>query len=137
METAISLTSYLFAGIWFYAFASKWVNNSRFRYAMLNQAFPEWVGRILIWLLPFIELGTALLLIFKSTRLVGMYLSFVLVLTFTLYMAGAVLEFYERTPDPGMGLFKKMKWEKHLRINAVLLYLLFIVIFIMQYLETT
>ncbi|MNV94923.1 hypothetical protein D3C71_1897640 [compost metagenome] len=76
-----------------------------------------WIGKILVWMLPVVELAIVALLLFQKTQILGMYASFILMLLFTLYVGGAVYNIYERTPCACGGLFKRLGWEKHFRVN--------------------
>jgi len=106
--------------LWTYSSVSKLTEFGKFKQAMLTQVFPRWVGHLLIYLLPVIELSLAGLLLFKETRYYGMYASFFLMLLFTLYVGGAVLHIYSKYPCACGGLFNRLGWAKHFIVNIVL-----------------
>jgi len=106
--------------LWAYAAFSKLLNFHRFKQAMLTQVFPRWVGKILIYILPLIELGFIILLLIPKTRLLGMYASLFLMASFTIYVGGVVFQFYERYPCACGGLFVRMGWYKHFKLNVLL-----------------
>jgi len=106
--------------LWAYAAFSKLFNLTEFKQAMSVQVFPVWLGKILTLLLPLSELALVVLLIIPSSRLTGMYASFFLMGIFTLYISGAVLKIYERTPCACGGLFARLSWQTHLKLNILL-----------------
>lgn len=113
----VIIVSILLIIMWAYAAVSKLVALQDFKQALATQVFPVWIGKILVWVLPVAELGIAGLLLFKKTQLLGMYASFGLMLLFTLYVGGAVYNIYERYPCACGGLFAKLGWKKHFRLN--------------------
>lgn len=106
--------------LWAYSAISKFRDLPRFRRGLRSQAFPKWVGDILFWTLPVTELTQIILLWLPDTRLLGMYLSALLMLTFTIYIGGAVYGFYDRYPCPCGGIFRGMRWNTHLKVNFIL-----------------
>ncbi|HEY0177707.1 MAG TPA: MauE/DoxX family redox-associated membrane protein [Pedobacter sp.] len=116
----IILTSGLLIILWAYASFSKLSDLTKFRHAMMTQVFPKWIGKILIVAVPLSEIIIIALLLFKSTRLIGMYASLFLMVAFTLYVGGAVFGLYERKPCACGGLFGRLGWNKHFKVNIVL-----------------
>lgn len=106
--------------LWVYSALSKLCYMTAFKHAMMSQVFPKWAGRILIYTLPATELAVAALLIFNKTRLFAMYASFFMMFAFTLYIAGAVFKFYSRYPCACGGLFSRLGWKKHFKVNIFL-----------------
>jgi len=76
---------------------------------------------ILIWLLPFTELGAATLLMFAQTRKSGLFLSFFLMLGFTVYVALAVIGYWEDIPCSCGGVLNRLGWKDHLWFNLFFL----------------
>lgn len=103
--------------LWAYSSISKLMYMQAFRHAMLIQVFPKWIGKILTYVLPVVELAMVLLLIFNRTRLFGMYASLFLMGLFTLYVGGAVFKFYDRSPCACGGLFGRLGWRRHFKVN--------------------
>ncbi|SHG64876.1 MauE/DoxX family redox-associated membrane protein [Pedobacter caeni] len=106
--------------LWAYSSISKFRDLSRFRRGLKNQVFPKWMGEILFWTLPVTELMLIMLLWLPDTRLLGMYISAFLMLSFTIYVGGAVYGFYDRYPCPCGGIFRGMRWNTHLKVNFIL-----------------
>lgn len=115
----IIITVFLVA-LWAYASLSKILNLAEFKQAMALQVFPDWFGKMLIILVPLAELILIGLLLVPASRLLGMYGSFFMMSAFTMYIAGALLHLYERTPCACGGLFARLGWRAHLRLNIVL-----------------
>ena len=116
----IIIVSGLLSILWIYSSLSKLIAMQRFKQAMLTQVFPRWMGKILTYLLPVGELAIVGLLVFDQTRLLGMYVSFFLMGLFTLYVGGAVFHIYERYPCACGGLFGRLGWRKHFKVNICL-----------------
>jgi hypothetical protein len=106
--------------LWAYVSFPKFLNMKRFRYVMLSQVIPKWLANILYVLLPVFEIGVMFLLLFDKTRLLGMYVSFLLMLIFTIYIGGAAFNFYKLHLCPCGKLFSKLSWKKHFLVNLVL-----------------
>jgi len=106
--------------LWAYASLSKLFNFNKFKHAMSIQVFPPWIGQIMTYLVPTVELVIVALLLITQTRLLGMYASMFLMALFTIYVGGAVFKIYERTPCACGGLFARMKWNRHFKVNIIL-----------------
>lgn len=106
--------------LWAYSSISKFLDLPRFRRGLKSQVFPKWMGEVLFWTLPATELILIALLWLPDTRLFGMYLSALLMLSFTIYIGGAVYGFYDRYPCPCGGIFRGMRWNNHLKVNFIL-----------------
>jgi putative oxidoreductase len=118
----IDITVFLLVLLWFYTASSKLIDFHRFRAQMHNQTIPKTLADILIYTLPTIEIGTALLLLFKKTRLAGLYLSATLMLLFTGYIGLILMNYFGRVPCSCGGVLQIMNWPTHFIFN--LFYLL-------------
>jgi len=106
--------------LWGYTALSKLFSFNKFKHAMKIQVFPRWMGKILVYVLPTIELALVVLLVIPETRLIGMYASLFLMVLFTLYVGGAVFHIYDRNPCACGGLFNRLGWYKHFKVNIIL-----------------
>lgn len=108
--------------IWLYSYVafSKWFAFRRFVHDMHNQPFPRWVADILVWGLPLLELGIALLLFFPKSVLWGFRLSMVLMGAFTGYVGAVLLGMFNRIPCACGGFLSGLGWGQHLAVNLVL-----------------
>ena len=104
-----------------YAALSKLFSFSAFRAQMQVQPFPLPVAQALAILLPFLELLAASLLIFKRTAIIGLWLSFALMLEFTGYAGLALLHFWGHVPCSCGGILGKLPWGPHLALNSLFL----------------
>ncbi len=95
-----------------------------FHSTLLRQPIPEWWAGILFWLLPLLELLTAVLIAWRKNRRrihQGMWLSTLLMLGFTLFILFGVLGWYEKRPCGCGSVISGLSWEDHLWFNAVFL----------------
>ena len=113
----VIIISILLIIMWAYAVISKLLDLSAFKQAMATQVFPVWIGKILVWILPLLELAIVALLLIQKTQVIGMYASFGMMLLFTLYVGGAVFNIYQRYPCACGGLFAKLGWKRHFHVN--------------------
>lgn len=94
-----------------------------FRSQLSRQPLPSsWVP-ILIWFLPSIELITAGLLMFSKTRKMSMLLSLSLMVIFTVYVAMAVIGYWENIPCSCGGVLNQLGWKDHLWFNLFFTFL--------------
>lgn len=110
----------LFIALWLYAAVPKLRNITYFKEVLKSQAIPKWSVPWLSWMLPLVELGTVALLIVPETRLIGMYLSLAMMSVFTVYVSGIIFQVYDIYPCPCGGVFRRMGWKKHFRVNLLL-----------------
>jgi hypothetical protein len=118
--------------LWSYASFSKLFDLQEFKHAMMTQVFPQWIGKILIYVVPLAEIAMIVLLLIPSTRLIGMYASLFTMIAFTLYVGGAVFKIYLRSPCACGGLFSKLGWHKHFKVNIVLSIIALIGVILME-----
>jgi putative oxidoreductase len=92
------LICFLLVLLFSYTGLQKWMHMQKTLYNMRNQLFSRPVADTLAYGLPFVEMGVAILLIFVSTRKLGLYLSFLLLFLFTSYVAAILLGVFHRVP---------------------------------------
>ncbi|MBE8722307.1 MauE/DoxX family redox-associated membrane protein [Sphingobacterium pedocola] len=80
------IARYAFIILWGYAAVIKLYNWNTSREEMHMQPFANWVGEILFWLIPFIELTLIFMLINTKTAKRGLVFSVILSGIFTLYL---------------------------------------------------
>lgn len=103
--------------LFLYASVTKLLNPHALRHDMLNQPFPRWIGRILIWLIPSLEIVLSVLLVFEVTRKAGLWASLVLMLVFTIYTALILLHVFPFVPCGCGGVIRTLSWPQHLVFN--------------------
>ncbi len=121
----VELISCLLILLWVYASISKLIDNDRSQREMINQVFPNRIAVILAWAIPFIELLAACLLISLRTRLLGLYASVILLVSFTVYIGLVMTHVFGRIPCSCGGIISKMSWGQHLVFNLAFLALAF------------
>ena len=116
----------LLIALFFYAALSKWVNFDTFQGDMGKQPLPSWFTRLLIWLLPPIEIVIAFLLMFDRTKLVALLASLVLMGAFTVYTAAAIFNVFPSRPCGCGGIIRELSWTQHFYFNLFFVAISFI-----------
>jgi putative oxidoreductase len=117
-EAIISTAYFLLVLLWVYAASAKLIDFDQFRLQMASQVLPHAVSKILVYILPPLELGTAFLLIVPSFRNVGFYFSFFLLFVFTAYIGIVMTGVFGRVPCSCGGILGHMPWLTHLLFNC-------------------
>lgn len=101
-----------------YAALNKWMDHPKFYNDLRNSPLlgNEWLSMGTAWAIPFVELLVALLLVFPTTRLKGLYAAFTLMLLFTLYIT-VILWFANHVPCSCGGIISRFTWPQHLIFN--------------------
>lgn len=128
----IDIISFLLILLFVYTAMSKLLDFEQFKTQMFNQALPREVTTTLIWTLPGFELLTALMLLFERTRLLGYYMSAILLCLFTAYIALVLLHSFSHIPCSCGGVIKSLDWKMHLVFNLFFLLLSILGIFIIN-----
>src|SRR5690606_8924360 len=116
------VTSFLLIILWIYAALSKLSDLEVFRIQLSRQPEPvSTMAPVMIWLLPLVELVAAAMLMFEQTRKSGLLLSFFLMLVFTVYVALAVIGYWEDIPCSCGGVLNRLGWKDHLWFNLFFL----------------
>jgi putative oxidoreductase len=90
---------------------------------------------VLVWFIPVSEVIVSLLLFVPKHRMIGFYLSFLMLLAFTAYI-GYMLMYVPDLPCNCGGITKYMSWGQHLAFNIVLVFLALLGILLMRRNET-
>lgn len=125
-QISLRVITFLLLGLWLLVALEKLWDLKVFHISLLKQPFPNWWANTLFWLLPLLELFTAVLIAWpkkRRIRHVGMWFSFILMLGFTLFIAFGVMDFYEKRPCSCSSVIAGLSWEQHLRFNAFFLLL--------------
>jgi len=121
-KTAIEIISSLLILLFVYAALSKLFEYSGFKVQLRNSEWLKPFAGIIAWLVPAIELAISLMLTVKVTRILGLYASLILLLVFTLYIAGMLLSGM-RLPCSCGGIIQQLSWKQHLLFNLFFLLL--------------
>jgi uncharacterized membrane protein YphA (DoxX/SURF4 family) len=137
-KNKVTLVPFLVDGICFcfillfvYAATSKLGDYQKFHVQIgqspLLSPFSEWVT----WVIPFSELGIAILLAFQRFRAMAMYAAFTLMVLFTAYIF-AITHYIEYVPCSCGGILEHMNWNQHFYFNLFFVMLAVIGIFFMN-----
>lgn len=110
---------YGFILLWGYAAVVKLYNWENSRREMLQQPFPYWMSNILFWLVPLVELALVVLLLYRSTLMLGIKASVVLLSIFTLYLALGLGRAFGKIPCACGGILSGMGHEVHIVFNLL------------------
>lgn len=123
--------AYLFILLFIYAAVSKMLDFENFRVQMgQSPLLSAWAGFISYTVIA-TELLICVLLINRSTQLTGLYISFTLMLAFTVYI-GMILYFSDFIPCSCGGILEEMGWTEHLIFNIALIVLAAVAIWISE-----
>lgn len=131
IKTIISSISALLILLYVYTAASKLLSLPEFQMQMRMQALPARLKEILIWTLPPAELLAAVLLFSSRYKLLGFWISALLLMAFTTYIGLALFHAYDRMPCSCGGVLRHMSWETHFYFNVFFLLFNFIAIALM------
>ena len=102
-----------------YTAISKFLDQQTFRAVISQSSLIGESASVLSWVLPVFELITSLLLFIPASRLVGLLLSFVLMILFTGYVAYNLL-YVSNLPCSCGGVVSSLSWNQHLVMNIFL-----------------
>lgn len=126
----------LYILLFVYAAMSKLLDFENFqvqlRQSPLLSSFANWIS----WCVPLIELVISILLVFKKTRLLALYLSFILMIMFSTYIY-IILNYSSTIPCSCGGILEKLGWTEHLIFNIIFALLAILAVFILSTSNTT
>ncbi|WP_397311154.1 MauE/DoxX family redox-associated membrane protein [Parachryseolinea silvisoli] len=105
------------AMLFIYAATSKLMDYSTFKAQLGGSPFIMHHHETLAWLVPGSEILISILLLIPRTIVVGLYLSFTIMLSFTVYIA-LMLTLSPYVPCSCGGILSNMGWSEHLVFNA-------------------
>jgi hypothetical protein len=114
----IELPAVLLVALFTYAAISKLMQYDTFEYQLGQSPFVTGYAGLLAWSLPLFELLIAALLVIPGTRLTGFYLSYAMMLAFTIYIY-AMLHYSYFVPCSCGGILSQMNWDQHFIFNIV------------------
>lgn len=123
-EAMVQTACLLFIVLFAYAGLTKLLEGHLFYDNIRNS--PILGGKVMasmaFWIVPLSEMAVSLLLIWKKTRLLGLYGAVGLMLLFTSYTV-AIVFFAPYRPCSCGGIISLLSWEQHLVFNSILLLL--------------
>lgn len=116
-----TITVLMYIIMYIYVATDKVLSFDYFQKALDAQVFDDKYTPILSYLLPSIESICVLLLIIPKLQRIGLIVSTLLMLAFTIYVVIVLLFYMPGAPCACGGLFKSLSWEQHLVVNLVFL----------------
>ena len=95
----------------------KFIDVSAFEGAMFKSPVLRPYVHELAWMIPSIEIATCVLLLFRKTKIVGYYLSLLLLTLFTAYIIYILKAYPHNLPCVCGGVISLMSWTQHLIFN--------------------
>jgi uncharacterized membrane protein YphA (DoxX/SURF4 family) len=108
--------SLLLATLFIYAAYNKLIIYSTFVSQLKSSPLTKGYENFLAWFIPGIELLISALLLFKRTRLIGLWGAFFLMLAFTIYVY-ILPHFYQSPGCSCGGIISQFSWKEHFYFN--------------------
>lgn len=116
-NTIIEVICLLYILLFFYAAISKLLDYHNFRIQLGQSPILSSVAGLMSIFIPILELGIAILLVFRYTRFLGLLASFTLMVLFSFYIY-IILHYSAFVPCSCGGILEKMTWNQHLAFNV-------------------
>ncbi|GIL23981.1 MAG: hypothetical protein BroJett042_24940 [Bacteroidota bacterium] len=117
-KIAVDIVVFSYILLFVYAALTKVLDYQKFVVQLGQSPILTNYAQVLAVVVPFIELGISLMLIFPKTRLKGLYAAFGLMVMFTTYIVLAS-RFSDYVPCSCGGVLEGMTWTQHLIFNTV------------------
>jgi hypothetical protein len=124
----VQAISYLHILLFVYAAVSKLLDFENFRVQLAQSPLLSAYAGLIAPTVILSELFISCLLSFRTTRLVGLYASYLLMVSFTAYIY-LIINYSEFIPCSCGGIIEKLSWTEHLVFNCVFALLAFLAIF--------
>ncbi|GLU56232.1 MauE/DoxX family redox-associated membrane protein [Dyadobacter frigoris] len=115
-ELYVDTASLLFIVLFIYASVSKLLDYQKFMIQLRQSPLLSAWSVLFSWFVPAIEIILAIMLVFSRTRIMALYGSFTLMVTFTAYII-TILNFSDYIPCSCGGILENMSWKEHLLFN--------------------
>lgn len=109
--------------LWIPVSMDKLLNFATFKAGILRQPFSDELGKLLIYTLPVLEIAVVLLLVNQRWRILGLWLSTLLMAAFTGYIGIALLGAWEQLPCGCGSVISGLNWNQHFWFNLFFLLL--------------
>lgn len=113
----VEIISIMFILLFVYAGVTKLLDYNKFNVQLGQSPLLAPFADSVAWFIPSLELMIALMLIFNKFRLTALYISFALMLLFTIYIV-FIMNFAEHVPCSCGGILENMGWSEHLAFNV-------------------
>ncbi|KAA2240277.1 hypothetical protein F0L74_29370 [Chitinophaga agrisoli] len=105
--------------LWIYTGLNKLIHYDKFSFEAGRSPFLQHIAPLVAIMVPTGELVIAALLIFKRTRVAGLYASLFLMTLFTGYVY-IMLRYAYDLPCSCGGIIELLTWEQHLAVNFII-----------------
>ncbi|OXB07814.1 MauE/DoxX family redox-associated membrane protein [Flavobacterium pectinovorum] len=112
----VEIISCLYILLFVYAAVNKFIDFEGFQVQLAQSPLLSSFAGPISWLIPVSEVIIAGLLFSQKTRLTGLYLSFCLMVMFSIYIV-IILNFSPFVPCSCGGILEKLGWKEHLLFN--------------------
>lgn len=119
-----NIISYTLIFLFVYTAASKIAGHNQFEYTLGDIPLIGKFKGLLAWFIPAIELAISILLVIPGTKRIGLLLSGILLVVFTVFI-GAMLLSKEKLPCSCGGVVQQLSWQQHLVFNIFFILLAF------------
>lgn len=116
-NTVIEIISSLLIILFIYTALSKLSGYNNFSTQLSKSPFITSYANFITWSLPAVEILISLLLVFKRTKLIGLYASFFMMSLFTAYLI-IMLKFSYHIPCSCGGVLQNLSWNEHIVFNV-------------------
>lgn len=127
-QFTITVISLLFIVLFVYAALSKLLHFETFTLQLAQSPLLSAYAGVIAFLVPGLEIGIAILLVFERWRTLALYASFTLMVMFTAYIF-FILNFSDFVPCSCGGVLEKLSWTQHLIFNVVFIILAGVAVF--------
>ncbi|PWN64144.1 MauE/DoxX family redox-associated membrane protein [Chryseobacterium viscerum] len=125
------IAAYFFVLLFCYAAVSKILDFENFQVQLAQSPLLSAYAGLISYTVIIIELIIALLLCIKNTRLIGLYLSLGIMVSFTVYIY-LILNYSDFVPCSCGGILEKLGWTEHMIFNIVCVLMAFTVLYILE-----
>jgi len=132
MKAALTIIRYLFIALWTYSAVLKLVDYDVFLSQLQRQPLPIWSISILSIALPVGEFLLATAFLFRKTFYLALIVSFLLMLSFSIYVLLAIRGTFGEIPCACPGIIGRLPWKEHLVFNVIFTLLAFVGILIFR-----
>ncbi|OJW58279.1 MAG: hypothetical protein BGO55_23560 [Sphingobacteriales bacterium 50-39] len=112
-----NIISILFIILFTYTASSKLSNFKSYSHSMYNQPIDKTFIPYLIYGIPFFEIISVFFLLSTTKRIMGFYLSEILMLAFTGYIVLGLNKYFGHIPCTCGGVIQSLSWTQHLYLN--------------------
>lgn len=128
-KTIVEVIAALFILLFVYTSVNKLIAIRDLRIALKSYPVIGGISEIVAWGLPLTEVIVSILLLFRSSKLIGLYSSLALMCAFTLYLT-YMLTFTDKHVCTCGGMLQILTWPQHLLFNIIFIFIAIIGIYL-------